>query len=218
MGPKEAMTTPPPDLTLRPALDALAARDADFARAYASCGLPPVRRQLPGFAGLLKIITAQQVSAASARAIIGRLDKSVRQLTPRAFLELSDDELRAIGFSRAKMRYGRALAEAVLRKEIDFAAVEALDDEAAVAHLTAAVGVGRWSAEVYLLFALQRPDIWPVGDLAVRVAAQRLKALPAQPTRSEMEALGEPWRPYRSAAARFLWHFYRHPGVPLGDE
>ncbi|MGF1607814.1 MAG: DNA-3-methyladenine glycosylase family protein [Kiloniellales bacterium] len=211
------MTTAPPDLSLRPALEALAARDADFARAYASCGLPPVRRQVPGFAGLLKIITAQQVSAASARAIIGRLDQAVRRLTPRSFLKLSDDDLRAIGFSRAKMRYGRALAEAVLKKEIDFAEVERLDDEDAIAHLTGAVGVGRWSAEVYLLFALQRPDIWPVGDLAVRVAAQRLKALPAQPSPGEMLDLGEPWRPYRSAAARFLWHFYRHPGVPLGD-
>lgn len=210
-------TQPPPDESLRPALRALAERDGDIARAFKACGLPPVRRQPPGFPGLLRIITAQQVSAASAAAIITRLDKAVRRLTPRAFLRLGDEDLKAVGFSRAKMRYGRALAEALESGALDLDGVAALDDEAAIAALMTAPGIGRWTAEVYLLFALGRPDVWPVGDLAVRVAAQRLKGLPERPSLDEMMALGEPWRPYRSAAARLLWHLYRHPGVPLGD-
>lgn len=209
---------PPPDESLRPALEALAARDADFARAYAASGLPPVRRRKPGFASLMKIIMAQQVSAASAAAIIGRLERAVRPLNPTRFLAQDDAALRAIGLSGQKMRYGRALSEDVLARRIRLNALARMDDEAAIAHLCEAKGIGRWTAEVYLLFALERPDVWPVGDLAVRVAAQRLKGLPEQPSQDKMVELGEPWRPYRSAAARFLWHFYRHPGVPLGEE
>ena len=206
----------PPDESLRPALTALARRDADVKRALDACGLPPQRGQPAGFAGLLKIITAQQVSVQSAAAIIGRLEAAAQRLTPRSFLALGDDDLRAIGFSRAKVRYGRALAEDVLARRIRLQALETMDDEAAIAHLTTAQGIGRWTAEIYLLFALKRPDIWPVGDLAVRTAAQRLKALPSRPTPEETLALGEAWRPHRSAAARLLWHLYRHPGVPLG--
>ena len=208
----------PPDETLRPALAALAKRDPDIARAYDACGLPPVRRRPPGFETLLKIILAQQVSVQSAAAIIGRLDKTVRRLTPRAVLRLSDGDYRAIGFSQQKVVYARALAEDVLAKRIDLTALEALDDGDAIDHLAQARGVGRWTAEIYLLFALERPDVWPVGDLAVRVGAQRLKSLDERPTPDEMMTLGEAWRPYRSAAARLLWHLYRHPGVPLGDE
>ena len=203
-----------PDRTLRAALEALAARDPDVARHYAACGLPPVRRRRPGFAGLLHIIVAQQVSAASAAAIIARLDAAVRPLDPGGFLALDDAALRAIGLSRQKMRYGRALAEDVAGGRIDLRALARMDDDGAIAHLTRAKGIGRWTAEIYLLFALGRPDVWPAGDLAVQVAAQRLKGLAARPGREDMIALAEPWRPYRSAAARFLWHIYRHPGMP----
>lgn len=202
------------DETLRPALEALAARDADIARHYALCGLPPVRRRKPGFAGLLHIIVAQQVSAQAAAAIIARLDRAVRPLTPAGFLALDEGELRAIGFSRQKVRYGRALAEDIRAGHIQPRAVARMADAEAIAHLSRAKGIGRWSAEVYLLFALNRPDVWPADDLAVQVAAQRLKGLAERPGRDEMEALAAPWRPYRSAAARFLWHLYRHPGLP----
>jgi DNA-3-methyladenine glycosylase II len=206
-----------PDETLRPALEALAARDSDIARFYAACGLPPVRRHARGFAGLLRIMCAQQVSAASARALIGRLDDAARPLTPDTFLALDDAALRAIGFSRSKVRYGRALAEDVRAGRIDLEAIaRTADQDVAIAGLTQATGIGRWTAEIYLLFALGRPDVWPAGDLAVRVAVQRLKDLPARPTLDEMIGLAESWRPYRSAAARFLWHIYRHPGVPNG--
>lgn len=206
------MTTP--DGSLRPALDALAACDPDFAHHYEVCGLPPVRGRSAGFAGLLHIIMAQQVSAASASAIIARLDVAAQPLTPKRFLALDDAALKRIGLSRQKMRYGRALAEDVLAGRIDLNAVERMDDEAAVEHLVQAKGVGLWTAEIYLLFALGRPDVWPADDLAVQTAAQRLKGLSERPGRAQMIEIAEPWRPYRSAAARFLWHLYRHPGVP----
>jgi DNA-3-methyladenine glycosylase II len=206
--------SPRPDESLRPALEALCARDADIARHYAVCGLPPLRRRKPGFPGLLHIIVAQQVSAQAAAAIIARLDRAVRPLSPAGFLALDEAAYRAVGLSRQKVRYGRALAEDILAGRLKPRAVARMDDAAAVAHLAEAKGIGRWSAEIYLLFALNRPDVWPADDLAVQVAAQRLKGLTARPGRDEMEALAEPWRPYRSAAARFLWHLYRHPGLP----
>ncbi len=213
----EPHSHPRPDETLRPALEALAARDPDIARHYALCGLPPLRRRPVGFAGLAQIIAAQQVSAASANAIVGRLEAALRPLTAEGFLELDEAALKAIGLSRPKMRYCRALAEDLLAGRIDLDGLAGLDDEAAIEHLTRAKGIGVWSAEVYLLFALRRPDVWPAGDLAVQVAVQRVKGLEARPNVAEMRALAEPWRPHRSAAARFLWHLCRHPGLPEGD-
>ena len=208
--------SPRPDETLRPALEALAARDPDIARHYAHCGLPPERRRPAGFAGLVQIVAAQQVSAASANAIIGRLEAALRPCTPEGFLELGDGALRAIGLSRQKMRYCRALAEDLLAGRIQLDGLAGLDDAAAIAHLVRAKGIGVWSAEIYLLFALRRPDVWPADDLAVQVAVQRIKGLEERPGRAEMVELAAPWRPYRSAAARFMWHLYRHPGLPEG--
>ncbi len=205
---------PRPDETLRPALDALADCDADIARHYAHCGLPPVRAQPAGFAGLVRIVAAQQVSAASAGAIIGRLEATLHPCTPEGFLELDEAALKAVGLSRPKMRYCRALAEDILAGRIDLDGLANLDDAAAIEHLVQAKGIGVWSAEVYLLFALRRPDVWPADDLAVQVAVQRIKGLAARPGRAEMRALAEPWRPHRSAAARFMWHAYHHPGLP----
>ncbi len=203
------------DKSLQPALDALAARDPDIARCFAACGLPPVRRQKPGFAGLIHIIMAQQVSTASAAAIIGRLNAALGTLTPAGFLALDETELKAIGLSRQKMLYGRALAEDVLARRIDLRALKAMDDDEAIAHLVQAKGIGRWTAEIYLLFALRRPDIWPADDLAVQAAAQRVKNLDARPDERTLRALGEAWRPHRSAAAHLLWHAYRHTGLPF---
>ncbi len=207
---------PRPDETLRPALEALAARDPDIASHYALCGLPPERRRPAGFAGLAQIIAAQQVSAASANAIIGRLEAALRPCTPEGCLELDDGALRAIGLSRQKMRYCRALAEDLLARRIELDGLAGLDDAAAIEHLVQAKGIGVWSAEIYLLFALRRPDVWPADDLAVQVAVQRIKGLEERPGRAEMVELAAPWRPYRSAAARFMWHLYRHPGLPEG--
>lgn len=205
-----------PDHSLRPALEALAAKDKDLARAYAACGLPPVRRHPTGFEGLIRIITAQQVSVASARAIMGRLEAAVSPLAPDGFLALDDGAARAVGLSRQKLVYGRALAQAVVDGGLDLDGLADLDDEAAIAALTQVKGIGRWTAEIYLLFSLQRPDVFPAGDLAVRASAGRLKGRKKTPDEKQVTRMAARWKPHRSAAARFLWHAYRHPGLPEG--
>jgi DNA-3-methyladenine glycosylase II len=208
---------PVPDKRLRKPLEALAAADPDIARAYAGCGLPPVRSSAPGFAGLIRMIAGQQVSVQSAAAIIARLEARLPGLHAVEFINLSDEDLKAVGFSRPKMRYGRLLAQEIASGRLDIEGLQALDDEAAIAALTAVTGIGRWTAEIYLLFALGRPDVLPAGDLALCVAAQHLKRLESRPDPKSMVALGQAWRPHRSAAARFLWHYYRHAGVALGS-
>ncbi len=202
-----------PDESLRPALEALAERDRDIAEAYGRCGLPPLRSTPDGFAGLLHTIVCQQVSAAAGRAILGRLEAAVRPMTPKALLKLDDEALRGVGLSRPKVRYCRGLAEDLTSGRLDLAAIRDLGDAEAIERITRVKGLGRWSAECYLLFALKRADIWPADDLAVQTAIQRLKGLEARPATKEMDRLAEPWRPYRSAAARLLWHTYRHPGL-----
>jgi len=207
---------PIPDERLRPAMEALAARDPEIAEAYARCGLPPERSSEPGFAGLIRMIAGQQVSVQSARAIIGRLEERVDPLTAGQFLKASEEDLKAVGLSRPKLRYGRILAEEIASGALDIDGLAGLEDDVAIAELTRVKGIGQWTAEIYLLFALGRPDVWPVGDLALCVAAQHLKKLEDRPEPRSMLALGEAWRPYRSTVARFLWHLYRHPGVALG--
>ena len=210
----DILPVPEPDETLRPALDALSRLDDDWAQAFAQCGLPPVRKRPEGFAGLVHIIAAQQVSVHAARAIVQRLDQAAGTLSPDSVQALGEDGLRGVGLSRPKVRYVLALADDVISERIDFEAVMGLDDAAAVDHLVQAKGVGRWSAEIYLLFALQRPDIWPAADLAIQEALKRLKRLRKRPDEERTRRLAKPWRPYRSAAARFLWHYYHHPGIP----
>ena len=207
---------PPPDERLRPAMEALAPRDPDMAKAYARCGLPPVRSSEAGFAGLIRMIAGQQVSVQSARAIVARLEERTSPLTAERFRALEEADLKAIGFSRAKMRYGCILAEEIASGRLDIEGLAEMEDEAALAALTRIKGIGPWTAEIYLLFALGRPDIWPVDDLALCIAAQHLKGLDERPDRKAMLTLGDAWRPFRSTAARFLWHLYRHPGVALG--
>jgi DNA-3-methyladenine glycosylase II len=202
------------EAALGQALARLAERDADIARLLPLCGPPPLRRQEPGFAGLIRILVAQQLSAHAARAILARLEARLGTLAPERFLAEEDASLRAVGLSGGKVRYGRALAEAILEGRLDLLEVARLDDAEAVARLVTVKGIGRWTAEIYLLFALCRPDVWPVGDLAVQDALRRVKGLDARPDPKRMEAIALPWRPWRSAAARFLWHVYRHPGVP----
>lgn len=203
--------------TLPQALRALAMADPDVARALEEVGPPPLRYRPPGFATLLRIIVAQQVSLASAQAIADRLQAACDPVTPEGFLSLSDEDLRRVGLSRPKQRYGRALAAQVLSGELDLAAVADLDDEPAIAALTRAKGIGRWSAEVYLLFSLGRPDVFPVDDVGLMVGAQLLKRLAARPDRHGLLELGEPWRPYRAVAARLLWHCRRQAGAIPDD-
>ncbi len=171
-------------------------------------GPPPLWAREPGFATLLYIILEQQVSLASARAAYSRLLDAASPLTPERFLTLDDETLRAIGFSRQKTRYGRELARAVLSGSLDLDGLGRLDDDAVRAALMQVVGIGRWTADIYLLEALLRPDIWPTGDLALAVAAQRALELPGALKPIELAEVGEAWRPWRAVAARILWHDY----------
>lgn len=186
----------------------LADLDPDFARAYAAAGVPQIRSRPRGFTTLLKVICSQQISTAAARAIMACLEAAVSPLTAEGFLAETDADLRALGLSRQKIEYGKALARAVSEGTLNFRKTHRMEDEAVIEELTKIKGIGRWSAEVYLLFALRRPDIWPVDDLAVVVAMQRIKGLAKRPGRKEMMALAENWRPLRSVAARLCWHYY----------
>jgi len=188
----------------------LGRRDPDLAHAHRVAGTPDLRHRAPGFATLLNSIIGQQLSTASAGAIRKRLDGLADLLTAERFLALDDGALRGIGFSRQKILYGRGLAEAITSGTLDLPRIHRMEDEEAIAAITTLKGLGRWSAEIYLLFALKRPDIWPVDDLAVVVAVQRLKRLKSRPDRKRMLQIAEPWRPYRSYAARLMWHYYRN--------
>jgi DNA-3-methyladenine glycosylase II len=199
---------------LQQALDHLAEADRHMAQAIAEIGPPPPRHRPAGFATLMDVIIAQQVSTASARAISGRLLQRLPRITPEGFIALSDADLRAVGFSRQKTVYGRDLAGAFLDGRISLPKLRRLEDEAAIAALSSVKGIGRWSAEVFLLFALKRPDVMPAQDLALLVAAQRMKGLRQRPDPRRLLKLAEPWRPYRSYGARMLWHYYRN-GRPL---
>ena len=194
--------------TLRLACAELAARDPDLAAIVERFGPPPLWERAPGFATLLHIVLEQQVSLASAQAAFDRLVAAVDPLTPEAFLGLSDAALLAIGFSRQKARYGRELAAAVRSGTLDLDALPALDDETVRTQLEAIVGIGRWTSTIYLLMVLGRPDVWPAGDIALATAIAEVKGSARRPGTDEMADLGEAWRPWRSVAARLLWHDY----------
>lgn len=195
---------------LQRALAHLGKADRDFARAIAEIGPPPPRGRPANFMALLHVIVAQQVSTHAAKAISDRLEAAMSALTPEAFLALTDADLRAVGFSRQKVIYGRDLAAAFLDGRLSIAKLRRQPDDDAIAAITAIKGLGTWSAEVFLLFNLKRPDIMPAQDLALMVAAQRLKRLEARPSAKELRVIAEQWRPYRSFAARMLWHYYRN--------
>jgi DNA-3-methyladenine glycosylase II len=157
---------------------------------------------------LVHIVLEQQVSLASARAAFDRLRARVDPLTPDAFLELDDATLLAIGFSRQKARYVRALSTALREKTLALDALTELDDDAVEAALVTVPGIGAWTATIYRLMVLRRPDAWPIGDIALAQSLGEVKGLERRPSRAEMEALAEPWRPWRAVAARILWHDY----------
>jgi len=192
---------------LRAAVDALAGRDPDLAAVIERHGHPPLWGRPPGYTTLIRIILEQQVSLASAKATYDKLTAAIGEPTPEAFLALDDARLKAIGFSRQKTRYVRLLSEEILGG-LDLSEVESLEDEEARGRLMELKGVGRWSADIYLLMALKRPDVWPRGDIALVNAVTRMKGLPRRPSEEEWDALAEPWRPYRSVAARIAWFEY----------
>lgn len=194
---------------LREGLDAIAAREPRLRKALARVGYPQPRIRERGYATLLRTIIGQQVSFKAADSIWNKLEAAVGDIgDPAALVARSDEELRAAGLSRQKASYARSLAELAAAGEIDFSALPA-DDEEAIALLSKVKGIGRWSAEVYLLFADGRADIWPAGDLAVQIEMGRIMGLPDKPSERVTRDLAEPWRPHRGAAAVFMWHHYK---------
>lgn len=177
-------------------------------RAFEAVGAPEVRRRAFGFHGLLRTIVGQQVSTAAGNAIWRKIEAALDPIAPAAVLAASDDALRALGFSRAKARYAKALAHAVQTGALDIESLATLGDDEARALLMQLPGIGRWTADIYLMFSLGRPDVWPAGDLALAIAAQRLLKLRKRPSPDRLDVIGAQWRPWRSAAAQLLWRYY----------
>ena len=208
---------PPPEM--RAALDALVARDPRLAGIEPAAGPLPWRVRPAGFAGLLQAIVAQQISNQAASAIWRRVSAAPGALTAEGVAGMADEVLVAAGLSRPKVAHARALAAAFLDGRLSDGLLAGLADEAAVAAITAVRGLGPWTAEVYLLFALGRVDVFPAGDIAVAGAAADVLGLAARPGPVALRALAEAWRPHRALAARLLWHHWRHmTGRPSMDD
>lgn len=198
---------------LKQGLDAIAASDSRIARALDLAGYPEPRIRPTGHATLLRTIVGQQVSVSAAAAVWRRLEELLGEgLPPERLLAAEFDALRGCGLSRQKQGYARSLCELLVSGALDLDALPS-DDEVAIAQLMRIKGIGRWSAEIYLLFAEGRPDIWPAGDLGVQAGLHRLLGLDARPTEQQARALGESWRPHRGAAAIFTWHCYDNPAL-----
>jgi DNA-3-methyladenine glycosylase II len=187
---------------------ALIAVEPRFAAISLAAGALPMRRIESGFAGLVWLITGQQISTAAARAIFARSEAALGTLSAEAMAAVDDEALKAAGQSIAKIRTLRAVSAAVLAGDVVLERLTEMEPEEAIVYLVAIRGIGRWTAEVYLLFALGHPDIFPAGDLALKEGARTAFALPERPQEKALAALAEAWRPHRSAAARLLWAYY----------
>ncbi len=199
--------------TLEADLDALAAKDPKVAVQLERVGYPATRIRPRGYKTLLRTIVGQQVSVAAATSMWNKLEAELgADFKPTCVLERDFDTLRACGLSRQKQGYARSLCELVAAGELDFDNLPEGDEEA-IAELTRIKGIGRWSAEIYLLFAEGRGDIWPAGDLAVQEGVKRLLELDERPKEKETRSLGEKWSPHRGAMAIFTWHYYANPAL-----
>jgi DNA-3-methyladenine glycosylase II len=196
------------DADLREGIRVLRRKCAHLRRVHDFAGDPPVRRHAAGFEGLARIVVGQQLSLASAEAIWRRLSLAVRPMTPRQFLKLDEEALRQAGLSRGKVRTLRAVSEAVERG-LDLKRLAHAPDTAVHEALTAVPGIGPWSADIFLLFCLGRADAFAPGDLALQTAAADALSLDARPSREELSAIAERWRPWRGVAAHLLWAYYK---------
>jgi len=194
--------------TFSSALSYLSTMDKDLKFVIDKYGPPPMWSRKPGFQTLVNIILEQQVSLASAKVAFENLNNYTSPLTPKNFLKIDDSELKKIGFSRQKIRYCRNIATAIMKGELKINDFLHMPDSAVRLELLKITGIGPWTADIYLLMALNRQDIWPVGDLALISAIQKLKDLPERPDNVKFESLGKLWKPWRAVAARILWHFY----------
>jgi len=188
--------------------DKLTRKDKDLRSIVKKYGYPPVWTRTSSFQTLIHIILEQQVSLASARAALNKLKEKLGTITPRKLLTLSDEELKACYFSRQKTIYARCLAEAIVSKQLSLKELSGSRDEDIRQQLKKIKGIGEWTVDVYLLFALQRTDVFPVGDLAMVNAVKEVKQLPKETSQEQLLRLSESWRPYRSIAAMLFWHYY----------
>ena len=186
----------------------LASRDSDLARLFAIDGVPPLWARKPCFSTLIHIILEQQVSLASAMAMYRRLLDNLAPFTPDNFIKAGSSRLRALGVTRQKAAYCIHIANAILENRLDLKALSRMDDPAVLETLTQIKGIGPWTASIYLLMALCRPDVWPPGDIALMNTLRKVKSLEGHPSPSELSEIIEAWRPFRSIAARMLWHHY----------
>jgi DNA-3-methyladenine glycosylase II len=196
------------DRVLAAGVRALSRRDPDLARVVARHGPPPLWDRTPGFPTLVQIILEQQVSLSSGRAAFERLDRAAGRVTPARIAVMTERRIRAAGITRQKAAYLRGLARAIVRGEFDVGAVALLEDDAAHAELIKLKGIGPWSADIYLLMALGRRDVWPRHDLALASAMRDVKRLRSLPTPERQLEIAEAWRPWRAVAARLMWHHY----------
>jgi DNA-3-methyladenine glycosylase II len=199
-------------LTLLEGVRYLAERDEHLATIVSTHGPPPLWEREQGFSTLIRVILEQQVSLNSAKAAYDRLERAIGTPTPEGFARLTDEELKRIGFSRQKTLYGRELATAMIEGRLDLPGLDRLNDEDARKELMKVKGIGPWTADIYLICALGRPNIWPKGDLALEVAAQRIRGWAVRPTAEKLADMSRQWQPWRAVAARLLWHFYLSEG------
>jgi len=186
----------------------LAARDDDLARLFEADGVPPLWARKPCFSTLIHIILEQQVSLASAMAMYRRLLDNLVPFTPDNFIKAGSSYLRSLGVTRQKAAYCIHVANAILEHQLDLKVLSRMDDHAVLDALTRIKGIGPWTAGIYLLMALRRPDVWPPGDIALMNTLRKVKSLQADPPPSKLFVITEAWRPFRSVAARMLWHHY----------
>lgn len=201
------MSKPLTTRSLKTASKKLAENDPHLRVVFERYGPPPLWDREPGFATLLQIILEQQVSLASAKACFDKLCAHLGGVSPERLLTLTDGELKKVGFSRQKTSYARNLSEAILEKRIDLDSLATLPDEEVSTELTKLKGIGQWTSDIYLLMALLRPDVMPKGDIALHAAWHKLSGEP-KPTSDDFLVIAERWKPFRSVAARLLWHFY----------
>lgn len=197
---------------IKQGLDDIATRDNDVAEALEQLGYPEPRIRPAGFETLFTIIVSQQLSTHAAAAIMGRVRELLPEISPQAVLGLPVQALRNCGLSQRKVEYANGLSSAILAGNFDPDALQKMNNEAAIKEIVALKGFGPWSAEIYLMFSLQRPDIFPSGDLALLVSLQRLKGLKEKPTPKQAQELISHWSPWRSVGSLFLWHYYH--GAP----
>ena len=194
--------------TLALAARELAARDGLLANIHARYGDPPLWQRATGFRTLVHIILEQQVSLSSAKSMLLRLETAIDPFTPERFLELGELRLRELGVTRQKSSYLLHLSETIVEGRLNLRGLARMSDDQVLVRLTGIKGIGLWSANIYLLMAMRRADIWPAGDLALAVAVKELKGLTTRPTPEELELIAEVWRPHRAVAARMLWQYY----------